>query len=68
MGSKISKQAQNSDKNTETKSLGFDKMFVGCQDGSVLEFSMISKKIEHNFGKILNHPICSMAKTFDSKS
>ena len=67
MGHKVSMVAQN-ETNTYIKSLGFDTMFVGCQDGSVEEFSMVENKTVHNFGRILHDPIRSMTVTLDNKS
>ena len=53
MASFFCKQVQNSEKITETKSLGCGKMFVGCTDGYALELSMIKNKTVHE-QKILN--------------
>ena len=68
MDAKVNKQAQNTYKNKETKYLGCCKMFIGCSDGSVQEFSMVSLTVEYDFGKILGKCISSMAKTFGNKS
>ena len=74
MGSFLGKQVQNSDKNTEvdpcteTKYLGFDKMFVGCQHGYLYEFSIIENKIVHNLDTTLNDAITLMDKTLDNKT
>ena len=62
------KHVLNSEKNTETKYPKGDKAFVGCYDGCLLEFSMISKTIVYDYGKICVDFVCSMAKTFDNKS
>ena len=67
MQSKISKQVQNSDKNTEIKYLDCGKIFVGYGRGSVREFSFIENKTVHE-QKILEYDISSMAKTSDNKS
>ena len=61
-------QVQNSDKNTEIKYPDCIKLFVGCGDGSVKEFSMISETSVYDSDKILDNYIISMAKTFDNKS
>ena len=61
-------QGQNSDMNTETKLLGCSKIFIGCKDGHVQEFSMAENKTVHDFGKISNYEISLMAKTSDNKS
>ena len=68
MGSLLCKKAKNSDINTEIKSLGCTKIFVGCMDGYVQEFSMVENGTFHNPCKILNSDIRSMAKTLDNKS
>ena len=44
------------------------KLFLGCLDGSLKEYSMISKTIVYDFSQILNYQIHSMAKTPDNKS
>ena len=67
MQSKIDKQVQNSDKNTEIKYPKGDKVFGGLNQGSVIEFSMISETIVHDFGGFSESRIASMAKTFDNK-
>ena len=58
---------KNSDKNTEIKCLESDKLFVGCDNGYLIEFSMI-EKTAHDLGKILDRKIHSIAKTPDNKS
>ena len=45
-----------------------DRLFVGCSDGSVQEFSIIENKTVHDIGKILDNRIVSMDKTLDNKS
>ena len=62
------KQVQNFDKNTEIKYPNGDKAFVGCENGSVLELSMILKTTVHDSGKILKGRIIAMATTPDNKS
>ena len=68
MGPKLSKQVLNSEKNTETKSLGCRDILVGCQGGYVQEFSIIKNKTVHDLGKILNAHVSSMEKILDKKS
>ena len=60
-------QVENSDKNTKIKCPEGDKLFLGCGDTTVQEFSMTEMKIIHQ-KKILNDTITSMAKTSDNKS
>ena len=67
MQSKICQQVQNFDKNTDIKYPNGSRLFFGCGDGSVQEFSMISETTVHDHGKILSR-IVSMAKTSDNKS
>ena len=64
----IKKQVQKSLKKTETKPLRGDRLFIGCVHGSVQEFSITSKKLIHDYGRILSSRITSMAKTLDNKS
>ena len=68
MGQKVSKQVQNSDKNTEIKRLGDDKLFIPYIDCLFLEFSLISKPIVYDLGKNSFDYIFSIAKTPDNKS
>ena len=67
MGSKTSKQVQNSNKNTNTKHFEGDRVFVGCNQSYFYEFSMIGKTV-HNLGQVLKGHVGSMAKTPDNKS
>ena len=60
-------QVQNSDKNTEIKYPKGDKLFAGCTNGWLVEFSMI-EEITYYFGKILENEFSSMSKTPDNKS
>ena len=64
----VSKQIFNSYKKTEIKYLEGDKIFVECRDGFLLEFSMISKTIIHDFGRIKDKYISSVTKALDKKS
>ena len=68
MGSKSSKQLQNTDKNPGIEYLGHDKIFIHTNDGHLLEFSMKQKKIVYDFGRILNDGIYDMVRTPDNKS
>ena len=61
-------QVQNSDKNTEIKYPESNRLFIGCNNGSVKEFSIVLKKIVHDHGQILYDDINPMAKTPDNKS
>ena len=45
-----------------------NRVFIGCGNGYLLEYSMNEMKIVHDFGHILSSKICSMATTFDNKS
>ena len=62
------KQVLNPDEHTEIKYPDGDKIIVGDFEGRLLEFSMVEKKIVHDFGKIMNVNITSMAKTLTNKS
>ena len=69
MGSILGKKVQNSDKNIDIKSLGLNKIFVGCWNGSLIEFSIIENKIMYDYScKICDREITSMAKTSDNKT
>ena len=63
-----SKQTQNPDKNKEIKNPDGYKIIIGCDDGSVKDFSMTSETTVHDSGNILHDKIYSMAKTPDNKS
>ena len=67
MGSKVSKEVQNSDKNTEIKHHKGDKLILVCPFGWLLEFSMITKTIVRK-SKLFDKEICSIVKTLDNKS
>ena len=45
-----------------------DRVFLGCEAGNLLEYSMKKLRIVHDFGIVLDNHISSMAKTFDNKS
>ena len=62
------KQVQTSDKNTEIKYPEGDRLFCGCDNGSIVEFSIAEKKPVYDHGQILVYNITSMAKTPDNKS
>ena len=68
MGSKVSKKVPSSDNNTEIKYHECVKMFIACVNGILLEFSMIENKVVHEFGRIPEGDIESMAKTLDNRS
>ena len=63
MGAKKSKQAQN----LEVKCPDVGNVFIACNDGSVVEFSMIEKKVVQK-QKISDTIFYSMAKTSDNKT
>ena len=67
MQSKMTSKVPNSCKHIEIKYPESCKLFFGCLDGSVKEFSMLSRTIVYDFGQILNYHIHSMAKTHDNK-
>ena len=50
------------------KYLDGNRIFIGCLNGSLQEYSMVENKIIHKFGETLNDGIYSMSKTFDNKS
>ena len=68
MQSEFCKQVLNSYKNTEIKHFEGDKMFIGCNDGFLQEFSINEKKLAQDSDKILYYDIISMCKTSDNKS
>ena len=68
MGAHSSKKLKISDKNTKNKYPEGGQLFVGYSYGCLLEYSMTRKQIVHDFGKILDDDISSMAKTPDNKS
>ena len=68
MGAHFGKKVKNSEKSTEMKYLEGGQLFVGYSKGCLLKFSMLTKKIVHDFGKILDNDISSMARTLDNKS
>lgn len=45
-----------------------DQLFVGCDDGSVFEYSLNQKKVVHDFKKIFNTEITSITTTIDNKA
>ena len=44
-----------------------NRVFTGCSEGYLYEYSVTDKKVVHDFGQILNKTIVSMAKTVDNK-
>ena len=55
------------EKNMEIKYSDGSRFFVTCDDGSLIEYSLIEKKTVYDFGRILVD-ISSVAKTPDNKS
>lgn len=45
-----------------------DQLYIACFGGSLLQFSMIEKKVIGAFGNLLSDHIFSISKTADSKS
>ena len=68
VGSQLGKLLQIKLKHVEIQNLQGGRLFIGCNDGNLLEFSITDNKVVYDFGKILDDHIISMAKTFDNKS
>ena len=37
-----------------------DRVFVGCTEGYLCEYSMSQKKVMHNYGKVFDGDVSSM--------
>ena len=57
----------NFNKNEIMKHPDGNRVFIGCLNGYLYEYSLKEKRIVHDFGKVADMTICSMSITLDNK-